>query len=378
MSPEPTVKGWCPGAYRPMMSGDGLIIRVRPFFARLDREQVLGLCTVAETFGNGFIDLTNRANLQIRGIAEENHDRVLQALHALGLLDENPEIEARRNMLVTPFWGQDDGSYQIVRFLLDALPQLPELPAKFGFAVDTGAVPLLQTASADIRIERADKGFLLRADGSDRGRLVQRSEVHNAVIELAEWFTRHRAAGERRMAQTVQRVGLAASWTTITKPSGGLRLKPGHHALGALVGAAFGQLEAGALKQVMTDTSAKGLRTTPWRMILLEGAERVTAPDLISSDSSPLLTAQACPGAPFCTTATVETRALARALASQTGGSVHVSGCAKSCASKQSVDVTLIGRDGRFDLVRKGHAWDAPQKTGLRPDEILTELKTPA
>lgn len=378
MSPEPTVKGWCPGAYRPMMSGDGLIIRVRPFFARLDREQVLGLCTVAETFGNGFIDLTNRANLQIRGIAEGDHDRVLQALHALGLLDEDPEIEARRNMLVTPFWGQDDDSYQIVRLLLDALPQLPELPAKFGFAVDTGAVPLLQSAPADIRIERADEGFLLRADGSGRGRLVQRSEVQNAVIDLAEWFTRHRAADERRMAQTVQRVGLAASWTTIIKPSGGLRPKPGHHALGVLVGAAFGQLETGALKQVMTDTSATALRVTPWRMILLEGAERVTAPDLISSDSSPLLTAQACPGAPFCTTATVETRALARALASQTGGSVHVSGCAKSCASKQSADVTLIGRDGRFDLVRNGHAWDAPQKIGLRPDEILTELKTPA
>ncbi|MGZ2256040.1 precorrin-3B synthase [Roseobacter sp. A03A-229] len=378
MIPEPTVKGWCPGAYRPMMSGDGLIIRVRPFFARLDREQVLGLCTVAETFGNGFIDLTNRANLQIRGIAEGDHDRVLQALHALGLLDEDPEIEARRNMLVTPFWGQDDDSYQIILLLLDALPQLPELPAKFGFAVDTGAVPLLQTASADIRIERADEGFLLRADGSGRGRLVQRSEVQNAVIELAEWFTRHRAADERRMAQTVQRAGLAASWTTITKPSGGLRPKPGHHALGALVGAAFGQLEAGALKQVMTDTSATGLRVTPWRMILLEGTERVTAPDLISSDNSPLLTAQACPGTPFCTTATVETRALARALASQIGGSVHVSGCAKSCASKQSADVTLIGRDGRFDLVRNGHAWDAPQKTGLRPDEILTELKTPA
>ena len=25
----PIVQGWCPGAHRPMMSGDGLVVRVR-------------------------------------------------------------------------------------------------------------------------------------------------------------------------------------------------------------------------------------------------------------------------------------------------------------------------------------------------------------
>ena len=30
MSVAPEVKGWCPGAHRPMMSGDGLVVRVRP------------------------------------------------------------------------------------------------------------------------------------------------------------------------------------------------------------------------------------------------------------------------------------------------------------------------------------------------------------
>ena len=24
------IKGWCPGALRPMLSGDGLVVRVRP------------------------------------------------------------------------------------------------------------------------------------------------------------------------------------------------------------------------------------------------------------------------------------------------------------------------------------------------------------
>ncbi|MEO1207882.1 MAG: precorrin-3B synthase, partial [Pseudomonadota bacterium] len=30
MSDAFAVKGWCPGALRPMESGDGLIVRVRP------------------------------------------------------------------------------------------------------------------------------------------------------------------------------------------------------------------------------------------------------------------------------------------------------------------------------------------------------------
>ena len=60
---SPSVKGWCPGAHRPMMSGDGLVVRVRPFRAELSSDQAHGLCDLAERFGNGTLDLTSRANL---------------------------------------------------------------------------------------------------------------------------------------------------------------------------------------------------------------------------------------------------------------------------------------------------------------------------
>ena len=39
-SSKPVVQGWCPGAHRPMMSGDGLVVRVRPrlgFVAQMKR-----------------------------------------------------------------------------------------------------------------------------------------------------------------------------------------------------------------------------------------------------------------------------------------------------------------------------------------------------
>ena len=37
------VKGWCPGALRPMLSGDGLIVRIRPYCGAFDLDQARGL-----------------------------------------------------------------------------------------------------------------------------------------------------------------------------------------------------------------------------------------------------------------------------------------------------------------------------------------------
>ena len=43
------VKGWCPDAWHPMISGDGLLVRVKPRLGRLTREQALALCDAAAT-----------------------------------------------------------------------------------------------------------------------------------------------------------------------------------------------------------------------------------------------------------------------------------------------------------------------------------------
>ena len=62
--------GWCPGALRPMPSGDGSIVRVKPRGATLSPDQAVGVAAAASTFGNGALDLTSHANLQIRGASE--------------------------------------------------------------------------------------------------------------------------------------------------------------------------------------------------------------------------------------------------------------------------------------------------------------------
>ncbi|WP_037374312.1 cobalamin biosynthesis protein CobG [Sediminimonas qiaohouensis] len=367
----PQIKGWCPGAHRPMMSGDGLVVRIRPRRARFTAEQALGLCDLALDYGNGFVDLTNRANLQIRGVAPEAHEMLLQALNKLALLDADPAQENRRNIIVTPFWRAGDLTDRLVRTVLHALDALPELPAKVGMIIDTGPVPILTGNSADFRFERSPEGLVLRADGCALGRPVTEATARDALLEMAHWFDRHRDETRRRMANVLTRHALPQGWTTTAPIQNQPPPVPGETQTGALLGAPFGQVDAAALRALFETTNAPALRVTPWRLFLLEGVEMPQTSHFITTPGDPLLAVDACPGAPFCPQASVETRELARALAPNIKGRLHVSGCAKSCARRTAADTTLSGRDGTFDLVKNGHPWDEPDKTGLTPDVIL-------
>jgi len=388
----PEVKGWCPGARRPMLSGDGLVVRVRPRFARMTAKTVLALCDLAERYGDGGLEVTSRANLQLYGVAPDDHPALITALETLGLLDANAALEARRNILVTPFWSPGDLTERLTAALLEALPDLPDLPAKVGWAVDTGAAPVLSSCSADLRLERGPDGLILRADGAARGRLVAERDAVPALIEMATWFAETRAPEHRRMRTHVTRGTwvpqdaeqggaarsqgvLPAEWQTAEPFAPAPTSVPGPSVQGALYGLAFGRVEACHLRAVMAEATA--LRVTPWRLVLVEGAALARHPGVISDRADPLLTTAACRGAPACPQGSVETRALARRLAARVPG-LHVSGCAKGCARATASRVTLVGRDGRFDLVEEGCASDPPRLTGLTPDALTGDLFAPS
>ncbi|MTI03846.1 cobalamin biosynthesis protein CobG [Roseibium sp. RKSG952] len=371
-SSKPVVQGWCPGAHRPMMSGDGLVVRVRPRLARLSAAQTLGLCELSERFGNGTIDLTNRANLQLRGVAEADHRSLLAKLTALDLLDAEPGIEVRRNILVSPLYQADDLTARLAHELIERLGELPALPAKFGFAIDT--VPKRQLAgdSADIRLELGEAGLILRADGCETGRSVTEGEAIDRLIDLAVWFSAHFTPETRRMARLISSRQLPTQWLGDHPCAIGEPLEPGTYLLGPVYGAPFGQLPAKQLSDLIGKSGAVAMRVTPWRMFLLEDGAAISAPDFVTDGTDPLMTTDACPGAPLCPQAEVETRGIARELAQRVSGSLHVSGCTKGCARMGSADITLVGSAGRFDLVKQGRAGDEPIQRGLTPETLMT------
>lgn len=369
-----TVKGWCPGAYRPMLSGDGLIARIRPRLGRLTADQITALCALSRRFGNGIIDLTSRANLQLRGVSEDAHDTLLAELLALDLLDDTQEAEARRNIVVTPRWAADDLTVRLHNGLCDRLTGMPPLPAKVGVAIDTGAAPILGDVSADFRFERsADGALILRLDGVSRGRTVTEGTAIDTLIEMANWFVTTGGAEVGRMARHVAETPPPAAWSAVLPAAPAPRMRPGQSGSDTVLGIAFGSVKAETLTDLIRNSAAAAIRVTPWRLILLENAHDADTTGYVTNPRDPLLHVHACPGAPACAAATVDTRSLARTLAPLHPGGLHVSGCAKGCAHPRAAPVTLVGRDGAFDLVEQGRPWDEPRQRGLCADDLTMQ-----
>nr|WP_315237332.1 precorrin-3B synthase [uncultured Albidiferax sp.] len=374
-APAPQIKGWCPGALRPMLSGDGLVVRVRPHAGRLTSVQAAGIAALAHHHGNGMLDLTSRANLQLRGIAPEAHAAVLQGLQTLGLVDSSADSESRRNILVTPFWQPDDGTQRIAATLAQALaaPDAPALPGKFGFAVDCGAQAVLRASPADIRIERDGAGYTVRADGYATGANVGIEEAVPAAMALAHWFLAQRGR-LNRMAALAPLHALPERFQAATDfvPSAP-KPQPGPVAAGWLVGAEFGQLQAETLAALST---LGALRMTPWQMLLIEGLQHAPAlPALVTQAHDARMRVVACTGAPGCLQASAATRPLARALAQQVpaGRLLHVSGCSKGCAHPRAA-LTLVATPAGFNLIRHGTAASTPDLLALAPEMIASYL----
>ncbi len=372
----PRIKGWCPGAWRPMASGDGLLVRVRPPLGRLSRHQMLALCEAAETFGSGLIELTSRANLQLRGVSEASWPGLMDFLVEHGLVDPDPHSERRPQLLLAPDWQAGDATHEAARLLEARLDALPTLPAKWGLAIDAGAAPLLGDASADLRIEHAaEGGFLVRADGRALGAPVDSlAAAVELLIRLAHWFVDSGGHDAGRMRRHT--APLPAWAPAVMAPTeAGPRLALGEHAWGRVVGLPFGRASAAALRAAVELDSVSAVRVTPWRRLLVEGEAPTAVPGLLDDNHDPRLSMDVCPGAPHCEQASVETLALAGRLSGRIEGSVHVSGCAKGCARQSPADLCLTGRDGRFDLIVGGRADGAPVATGLSESDVIEHLE---
>lgn len=383
------VKGWCPGVLRPMQSGDGLLARVRPWCGALRLDAAKGLADASERFGNGHIDLTRRANLQIRGLGDASVHGLQAAMGRLGLVDRDAEAEAGRNIMVSPLAGIDPAEADIrpiagaLADLLASDTGLQRLPSKFGFLVDGGGPVSIAGERADISLRALGRTMSVGLDtpaGTDWVGSTSIDEAADVAVAIARIFIglarqqdRLRDLGEgpfRRLRAIVHK-GLG--------PVGNLSVESrrliGAKGLAVGIAAPFGRLDAHQLRSFAGLAEAAGaadIRLSPWRALyagvrdataaqtLLKGAHEI---GLIVDANDPILRIDACPGAPACRSSSVDTRRTARRLAaSPFTGSVHVSGCAKGCARSAPADLVLVGEQGRYGVIRNGTARDLPQR----------------
>ncbi|TVU88636.1 cobalamin biosynthesis protein CobG [Vreelandella titanicae] len=377
MSPSPRIKGWCPGAWRPMATGDGLLVRVRPPLGELSREQVLALCDAAETFGSGLIELTSRANLQLRGVTDESWPPLMAFLVEHQLVSDEPDAESQPQLMLAPAWQKGDDTPTIARLLQARGSELAAMPGKVGIAIDAGKAPVLGDSAADFRIERSMAGGLLvRADGYAQGTAVNDTEAAvEQLIRLTHWFV---DSGGRDAGRMRRHTAPLPDWApTDTAPaSPGEKLALGKHREGMVVGLPFGRVAVETLREAVSQTSARVVQVTPWRRLLLQDCDTLPAVGgLICHNSDPRLAMDACPGAPYCEQASVATRPLAEKLNGWVEGTVHISGCAKGCARQRPAALCLTGRDGRFDVIINGRADSTPVKSGLTENEALDVIQ---
>ena len=365
-----------------MPSGDGLVLRIRPPLGRLTQAQGHGIAELAARYAQPLLDLTSRANLQLRGIGEADYPALLAGLQVLGLIDTDINAESRRNLLVSPFWEAGDGTPDLARLLTKALaqPSAPQLPAKFGFALDCGPIPLLRGCSADIRLERHAQGFLVYANGSTHGVVASAECAIAQAMELAHWFITAGGApfGHGRMAALVAQTPVPTHLASTPVPATHAACPPwGLVPQGCVVGFEFGQMPVDTLRAL---SALSPLRLTPWRSVLVEGAQSVpvipTLSTLITHADDVRLRVSACTGAPGCRQAAAPTRELAHALAPLVppGHRLHVSGCCKGCAHPHAA-LTLVATPTGFDLIQHGTAASPPDARNLSPAAIAAHLK---
>lgn len=326
----------CPGVFTPHPAADGALARVRLLGGSITPEQLAVLAGVASQYGDGFLDLTGRANVQIRGITEV--DAVADALVGADLVPSTSH-EKVRNIEVSPFTGRVGGLTDLrplAHELDDALrsdQRLTALSGRFLFGLDDGHTDIVGggtdvCAIARVRTDETT-GFEIVVDGEIAGSVAQESAVAQVMLSVALDFL-EAAAGAWRIADlpASARTDLIAATRSRLDPPldrspdsitddeprvGWFDQDDGRVLLGAVV--ELGRLPA-RLAEFIAAVEAPVV-FTPDREILLcdlgegiaETVVRVLAPmGLIFDAASPWTRVTSCAGAPGCSSGLAEVR----------------------------------------------------------------------
>jgi precorrin-3B synthase len=405
----------CPGALRPHQAADGLLVRVRLPGGVLADEQLRVLADVSAEHGNGHLELTSRANVQIRALGERSIEPVAARLTAAGLLPSATH-ERVRNIIASPLAGRvPPGRWDVrpaVRELdrrLIAEPQLAELSGRFLFGLDDGG--------ADIAAMRPDLGVLPVADeclallvaGHDVGLRLCRDDVVPALLAGARAFLAERAAqdsqawrldglsaGPERVKSRLLKSADCDLWENTEplmvrrpgkRPVGVLKQTDGLVSVGLHVPlGALSAKQAGSLAQI-----GNGIITiTPWRSVVLGDLESAAADDcvrafvgagLIIDPESAWLGVSACAGRPGCAKAQADVRADATAVvAGAKAGTrdsrslpVYWAGCERRCGKPAEAAIEVLAAGGSYEV--SGAGATLPARTPAEVAAVIAEIR---
>jgi sulfite reductase beta subunit-like hemoprotein len=373
----------CPGVLRLHEAADGWMARVRLPGGRVD---AAGLQSVADVagMGNGLVELTSRASLQIRGLRPGSAERVADRLRAGGLL---PSIahDRVRNVLASPFAGRHPRCGAAVDDVVAALdrglcadPALAGLPGRFLFAVEDGSgVAGAQRADVTLVAERG-VGFRLWLAGARTTLAATAHDAPRLALDAARAFL------------ALPRDADAAAWRVADAPGGAERLarrlggalQPGNEVASRPLGIGALAQPDGRLAVTALAPLGRVDRAIVQRLgalvdeVRLSTARTLTIVDVPAAGVAPL-TAElaalglvtvagsgwhglsACAGLGACGRARVDVRAAAaaRARARPAGAPAeHWSACERGCGRPVDVPVAVVAHADGLRLETFGGA----------------------
>jgi ferredoxin-nitrite reductase len=388
----------CPGLFYATPAGDGILSRIRIPGGIINSQQGHAIAEFAERFGEGYVHVTNRANLQIRkiqGITPE----VLTTLQKVGLAATLTEVDHLRNIMGSPTAGIDSLELIDTRPLVRELdtyicghPEFKGLSPKFSVAFDGGgAVSICEQKNEigfrAIALENNIYFQLILGDATNI--LLKPEECLSVVVAIAQVYLDNvdqTLTRKLRLKHLLQDKGvewylqqaeryLPFSLLKRLKSTLDKSINPNkYHHLGvhpqrqaglSYIGIILplGQLSSKQLHS-LTDLAENygsgSLRLTPWQNLLISDIPNSSIPhfqdeierlglDYRANQIQGSLVA--CTGKTGCTSSATDTKKQALDLADYLKKhisldipvKIHFSGCPKSCADHGKSDITLLG-----------------------------------
>lgn len=401
---EPTT---CPGLFYPTPAQDGSLSRLRVPGGFLTTPQSEAIVHLAHQCGHGVVQITNRANLQIRGVQSGIPPATLNHLQQVGLASPIAQVDALRNIMASPTAGIDRQQ------LLDTCPlvqgwnhylsnraDFAVLSPKFSVCFAGGESVSVSDRPNDISLVSVNLAgqiyFQLHLSIGERGDapehvgvLIQPEsslEVLTALTEVYWDYTVQKSSQapkprlrdllhdwgievylqlvEKRLAWRLQRSELGINSSSPAK-TGHLgvhsQCQPDVSYMGIVL--PLGRLTTHQLQGLTSLAAQFGshtLRLTPWQNILLPDIpdvhvaavqDGIAALGLSTSATHPWSAIVACSGITGCKSAATDTQSHALALATYLEErmkldrplNIHFSGCEKSCAQHYPSDIALVG-----------------------------------
>jgi precorrin-3B synthase len=401
-----------------------MLIRIRTPGGLISGAQLKAVARAAREFSHPTIDITARANIQLRGIRQEDLAALFEVLASAGLIPSG-EHDRVRNIVTSPLAGLDSEELFDTRSLVRRLDQeligdsaLANLPPKFSFLLDgggrrfdadtadlgltavaiAGAVRMHLTVGGTatglgVNVDRATECMLEAARAcldistaygiSSRGRKI--ASVPEAFADLM-----------RRLSGLLLECPSPANLSKISPTPIGIL--PGNHpdSVHIIPSIPLGRMTA-AQAEVIAESVMQyegDLRLASWRGVVLGAMPASAGEDVLHKLQTVGLSCDnsdgygglaACAGLSGCASALTDVRRDAAVLARRLAGggvdrrwTVNFSGCDKRCAMRNGATVELVATASGYSLKVDGEVFRSECSAEAAIDLVVSSLRSEA